>query len=150
MGIGPSYILNSVRGFFKSVLEKMMLEERSTYLLDKQNTKGNGYYERKIGSIFGEIPDLQVPRTRDSSFRSELVPQGKTDPQLEQLIFQLYASGISTRKIETVLTKHFGVKYSHSSIGRLSKVVFEEIVKWKQRPLGDYAVIFIDAFFFPL
>ena len=150
MGIQPNSILTTVRGFFKNVLEKMMLEERTIFLESQLETKANGYYERKINSVYGEIPDLQIPRSRDSSFRSMLLPQGKIDSQLEQLIIQLYSAGISTRKIESVLTKQFGVSLSHSSIARLSSVAYEEVLKWKQRPLKDYAVIFIDAFYFPL
>lgn len=150
MGMYPGFILNTVCGFFKGILEKMMIEERSIYLESKSDTKANGYYERKINSAYGEIPYLRVPRTRDSSFRSILLPEGKTDSQLEQLIMQLYSAGISTRKIEDVLNKQFGVSLSHSSIARLSTVAYEEVQQWKQRQLKDYAAIFIDAFFFPL
>lgn len=150
MGIDPTYILNTVRGFFKSILEKMMLEERTIFLENQSFTKANGYYERKLGSVYGEVSDLQIPRTRDSSFRSVLLPDGKADSHLEQLISHLYTAGISTRKIECALLKHFGVSLSHSSIARLSSVAHEEVLKWRQRPLNDYAAIFIDAFFFPL
>lgn len=151
MGTLPNTILTTIRGFFKSVLEKMMIEERSLYLEKEHDTKGNGYYERKICSIYGEIPDLQIPRTRDSNFRSELLPRGHIDSSLEELISELYKVGVSTRKIENVLVKHFGISLSHSSIARLSSVAYEEVLKWKNRPLAsNYAAVFIDAFFFPL
>lgn len=150
MGTSPVNILNTMRGFFKNLLEKLMIEERTIYLEGRSDTKANGYYDRKLASVYGEIPDLQIPRTRDSSFRSEILPSGKIDSQLEEIITQLYTAGISTRKIESVLTKQFGVVLSHTSISRLSAVAYEEVLQWKQRPLKDYAAIFIDAFFFPV
>lgn len=149
MGTNPSFILNTVRGFFKSILEKMMIEERTIYLENRLDTKANGYYPRKMSSIYGEIPDLQIPRTRDSDFRSCLLPKGKIDPQLENLIAQLYSTGVSTRRIENVLIEQFGVNLSHASIARLSSVTEEEVNNWKERSLPNFAVIFIDAFYFP-
>jgi len=150
MGTLPNVILSTIRGYFKNMLEKLMFEERSIHLDKNQSTKANGYYERKISSIYGDIDDLQIPRTRDSNFRSELLPKGSIDPSLERLINELYVTGISTRKIEDVLANHFGVSVSHSSIARMSNVAYEEVLKWKNRPLKSYSAVFIDAFYFPL
>lgn len=149
MGPIPFNILDNVKGFFKSILEKMMIEER-TIFLETANTKANGYYERSYSSVLGEITDFKIPRTRDGAFRSELVPKRKTNSNLDELIAELYAAGISTRDLESVLKKQFGVVLSHSTIARISQVAYEEVEKWKKRALKDYDVIFIDAFYFPL
>lgn len=149
MGMNPTFILTSMYGYFKNVLEKLMFEERTIFLESHVNTKANGYYERTFSSIYGEIPDLNVPRTRDGNFKSKILPKGKVDSHLEELITQLYTAGISTRRIESVLEKQFGVALSHSSIARLASVAYEEVVKWKTRPLQNYAAVFIDAFYFP-
>lgn len=151
MGTVPrDIILDSVKGFFKSIFQEMMIEERAIFLETNSETKANGYYPRKINSVFGEISDFKIPRTRDSSFRSVLVPQGKTDPHLEELISELYSAGISSRKIEGVLTKHFGVSLSHSSVARLAAVAYEEVQAWQKRSLRNFDAIFIDAFYFPV
>jgi putative transposase len=127
-----------------------MLEERNIYLEKSLNTKANGFYERKLNTMLGEIPNLEIPRTRDSLFSSDLLPKLKTEDSLALLISDLYSAGISTRKIEELLINRFGVSLSHSSVSRIASVAYEEVQQWKTRTLKNYSVIFIDAFYFPL
>lgn len=150
MGTVPVTILDTVCSFFKHLLEKMMTEERAMYLEANQSTKANGFYSRQINSLFGLLANIRIPRTRDSNFRSALLPHGKTESNLEGIISELYTAGISSRSIESLLRKKFGVVLSHSSVSRLARVASEEILAWKQRPLKNYSVLYIDAFYFPL
>ncbi len=146
MGTFPDTILNTVCTFFKDLLEKMMAEERSIYLEANLSTKANGYYNRQLNSLYGQVSDIRVPRT----FKSTLLPQGKTESNLESIISELYTAGISTRSIESLLKKKFGVVLSHTTVSRLARVAAEEILAWKQRPLKNYSALYIDAFYFPL
>jgi len=133
MGIQPNNILTTVRGFFKNVLEKMMLEERTIFLESKSDTKANGYYERKINSIYGEVPDLQIPRSRDSSFQSVLLPKGKVDSQLAQIIIQLYSVGVSTRKMESVLRHNLFYTTSQATARGANILNATTVAKWDQK-----------------
>lgn len=151
MEFHPSVILNTIRGFCKTLMERLMSEERSSYLKSHSETKANGFYKRRLSSLYGSVADLQVPRTRDGQFRSDLLPKGRSDHNLELLTKQLFRAGVSTRNIESILRDCFGTSLSHTTVSNLAKVAYEEVLKWRNRPLEkEYAALFIDAFFFPI
>jgi len=81
-----------------------MLEERRMFKEQNPESVGNGFYERELTGIFGNIENLRVPRTRDSKFRSSIIPYRKRmSPELEELIFYLFQANVSTRKIGKIL-----------------------------------------------
>lgn len=95
-----SYIIDNIKIHCKSLLESMLNQERKEYLKQCPHTKGNGFYSRSLGTKYGTIEDLKVPRTRDGGFKSDLIPRTHSDAQLDQLVTELFIEGISTRKIE--------------------------------------------------
>ena len=144
-------IIDNIKIHFKSLLESMLNKEREEYLKKCPNTKGNGFYFRSLGTKCGTIESLKVPRTRDGSFKSNLLPRTHSDAELDQLVTELFVEGISTRKIEGILKKCFNTNLSHTSIANIAKAGEDEIFQWTHRPLNKhYASIFIDAFYFPL
>ncbi len=145
-------ILETFRELVKETLREMMKAEREEYLRSKRETKGNGYYRRGLKTILGEIKELEVPRTRDGEFRSELLPyRSQRTGELDDLIVAMITSGISTRRIGDVITKLYGYRLSAGTISKISKVSEEKIESWRKRPLEEeYSVIFIDTFFFSL
>lgn len=145
-------ILGFFKAIIKEVLEEALVIERSEYLKEKVNTKGNGYYRRNLKTILGEIEDLSVPRTRDGEFRSELLPyRDRSTSCLDELIQAMILSGLSTRKIGEVLTRLYGYKLSPTTVSKISEVSVEKIESWRKRQISErYAVLFIDSFFFPL
>ena len=144
-------IVDNLKMNFKSLLESMLTAEREEYLKKNQDTKGNGFYTRSLGTQHGTIEGLKIPRTRDGSFRSQLVPRKHSDAALDELVTELFIEGVSTRRIEGILNKCFGTSLSHTSIANIAKAGQEEILQWTERRLDShYACIFIDAFFFPL
>ena len=135
----------------KQLLEKMMVIERGEYLKNNSDTKGNGFYTRTIASKSGSIEGLQVPRTRNGVFKSELIPRRHSVNELEELVTELFIEGVSTRRIEGILNKCFNISLSHSSISNIAKAGEEEVKQWIERPLAShYACVFIVAFYFPL
>lgn len=151
MYIFPDGILPTIKGFCKQLLEKLMLVERDQYLRDNIETKGNGFYSRNLSSYYGEISNLQVPRTRDAKFKSQLIPNRNADDHIELLTNLMFRAGVSTRKISSILQECFGCTLSHTTIASMADIAYEEVLAWKNRPLAkDYAAVFIDAFYFPL
>ena len=147
----PNFIVQNMKLFFKHLIEQWMLTERDQYLKTTPHTKANGFYERKLSSTYGEIEDLNVPRTRDGMFRSGILPRERSTQELERLVHLLFRSGVSTRTVEEILSECFGTSLSHMTISQMASVAYEEVLKWKNRKFQEkYAVIFIDAFFFPL
>lgn len=144
-------IVDNLKMNFKSLLESMLTAEREEYLKKNQDTKGNGFYTRSLGTQHGTIEDLKIPRTRDGYFKSQLVPRKHSDAALDELVTELFIEGVSTRRIEGILNKCFDTSLSHTSIANIAKAGQAEILQWTERELdAHYACIFIDAFFFPL
>ena len=50
-----------------------MKAERKIHLKENDNDKGNGYYDRKLGTPVGAL-DLPLPRDRDGDFRPQVLP----------------------------------------------------------------------------
>ncbi len=57
----------------EQVINMLMKAERDVHLKENINDKGNGYYERKLGTPVG-ILGLSVPRDRDGDFRPQVLP----------------------------------------------------------------------------
>lgn len=144
-------MVDSMKFHYKKLLESMLKAEREEYLKDNSETKGNGFYKRSLRTMQGTINNLMVPRTRNGSFKSHLLPTSHCSGNLDELISELFIEGVSTRRIESILKKCFGSNLSHTSIANIAKIGKEEVLAWTQRTLDKhYACIFIDAFYFPL
>lgn len=90
---------------------------------------------------------MKIPRDREGKFRTKLIePYKRRDIDLEDLILGMFASGMSTRTVAQALKSVFELKYSLSTISKISQVTLEEINKWKQRKLKRrYSVIMLDG-----
>lgn len=127
-------------------LNTFMKAERSNYLSESPNNKGNGY--RPITGLgIGESLSLQVPRDRLNQFKpwilSIMKEQGET---LNELCFELYAKGLTTRDIESVTESIYGQKLSRSAVSRITNSLSEEMQEFReQKLLGYYPIIYLDA-----
>ncbi len=127
-------------------LNSFMKAERSNYLSDKPNNKGNGY--RPIAGLgLGESLSLQVPRDRLNQFKPWILnimkEQGET---LNELCFELYAKGLTTRDIESITESIYGQKLSRSAVSRITKSLSQEMQNFReQKLLSYYPIIYLDA-----
>ena len=63
----------------------------------------NGTKPKKLKSSYGEIP-IDVPQDRDGDFEPKVVPKRKKDiSEIEQKNISLYAKGLTTRQISSVI-----------------------------------------------
>jgi len=70
---------------------------------------------------------------------------------IEELIISLYSKRKSTRKMSEILESIFQVRYSRSSISRITEITIGEVKRFQNRPLDRrYIAIFLDALFFYL
>ena len=90
---------------------------------------------------------MAIPRDRNDEFQQQLIPPyQRRDGWLEDMIMQLYANGVSTRDVGSIIEKLYGNSYSPTTISNITDVAIEEINKWQQRKLNKcYSVLFIDA-----
>jgi len=135
-----------VNMLLKKFLEAIMLEEREIYLEETEDY-ANGFYTRDLLTKLGEVEGLRVPRVRKGGFRPAILPERRrAGLDLAEVVINLYAAGVSTRKISQFLEGIYGAYYSPQSISRLMKVAEEEVKAWKERALSEeYFAIFLDG-----
>jgi putative transposase len=88
-----------------------------------------------------------VPRDRNSSFHSPLLPPYQTSTnQLEDKISGMYAKGVSTRDFQATLHQLYDVEVSAASISSVTDKVWSLVEAWQNRPLASiYPIVFLDA-----
>ena len=132
-------------------LEGLMLLEREEYLkgVHGNDDIGNGVYLRNFKSLRKNSLQIQVPRTRNGTFKPlilELVNQQKE--QINDLALLLYRKGLSTRDVSNVMEEYFGESISRETINNLAESFHEIRVKWQERQLDAYyKVVYCDALY---
>jgi putative transposase len=60
-------------------------------------------------------------------------------------IAQMYVQGVSTRNVTAILEQMCACEVSSTDVSRASALLDAELSKWRERPLGQYRYLFIDA-----
>lgn len=109
----------------------------------------NGTKPKKLKSSYGEIP-IDVPQDRNGDFEPKIVPKRKKDiSEIEQKIISLYAKGLSTRQVSSVINDMYGFEVSDGMISDITDKMIPHIEEWQNRPLSEvYPIVFIDCIHF--
>lgn len=109
----------------------------------------NGIKPKKLKSSYGEI-QIDVPQDRDGDFEPKIVPKRKKDISgIEQKIISLYAKGLSTRQIASVVNDIYGFEPSDGLISDITDKILPQIEEWQNKPLSEvYPIVFIDCIHF--
>ena len=112
--------------------------ERSSYR--------NGYRERPWDTRVGSL-ELAIPRLRSGSyFPSFLEPRRRSEQALVAVVAEAYVNGVSTRKVERLVTQLGIESMSRSTVSRLCKTLDEQVQLFRARPLeGSYPYLWLDA-----
>ena len=112
----------------------------------ERTTHRNGYRERLWATRAGEI-ELAIPRLRSGSyFPSFLEPRSRSEQALVAVIQEAYINGVSTRKVERLVTQLGLAGISRSAVSRLCAGLDEQVRCFRERPLeGSYPYLWLDA-----
>lgn len=144
--------LSGMSKAFEILLNEAMIIERSRYLqvepyersLQRQGY-ANGFKDKSIRSRIGEL-NLQIPQVRDSSFYPAAIEKGmRSERALNLALAEMYVQGVSTRKVKDIVEKLCGSEVSSTEVSRCNKLLDEELEKWRNRPLGRYPFVYLDA-----
>ena len=118
------------------------LHERSP----ERTAHRNGYRERAWQTRAGEV-GLQIPRLRTGSyFPSFLEPRSRSEQALVAVIQEAYVNGVSTRKVDRLVTQLGLTGMSKSAVSRLCAGLDEQVRFFRERPLeGAYPYLWLDA-----
>lgn len=143
-----------LKELFKRVAERALEAEMAVHLgYEKHAVEGrgtgnsrNGRSRKKVLTTEGAV-EIDVPRDRSGSFEPRFIGkhQRKTG-DFEGLITELYARGMSTRDIQGLLEKKYGIEVSPTFISQVTDAVLDEVRAWQARPLDPiYPIIYLDA-----
>jgi transposase-like protein len=134
------------------LLNEAMKIERARHLkaepyerTDERNGYSNGYKPKKIKSRIGEL-ELEVPQVRNSEFYPNCLEKGiRSERALKLALAEMYVQGVSTRRVKEITEKLCGFEISSTDVSRATKLLDESLLAWRNRPLGQYKYLIVDA-----
>jgi putative transposase len=136
----------------QKLFNELMLIEREQVLkaspyerTEKRQGYANGFKNKTLQTRIGRL-DLDVPQTRNIEFYPSCLEKGtRSERALKLAIAESYVQGVSTRKMKKVAKELCGYEISSSQVSRLSKVLDEDLEAFRNRPLGKYRYVYLDA-----
>ena len=107
-------------------------------MLCEDGNSRNGYRERKLTTSVGEIT-MKIPKLRMGSYFPDDVIErySRTDRAVVAAVAEMYATGVSTRKIEKVAAKLGVSKMSASQVSRICEALDEEVTDLQHQVFED-------------
>lgn len=143
---------DQMRSLLQSLLNISMKLEREGALGAKpyersEERKGhaNGFKPKTYNSRLGQL-DLQIPQVRGFSFYPQSLEKGsRSERALKLAVAEMYLKGVSTRRVEAITQALCGLEFSSMQVSRAAQELDVEFEKFRNRPLGLYRYIFLDA-----
>jgi putative transposase len=115
--------------------------ERSIDRLDY----ANGYKPKTLSTKMGKIK-LAIPQTRHSEFYPSSLERGiRSERALNLALAQMYVQGVSTRDVSKIIEDMCGFEVSSSTVSKAAAQLDDSLSKWRDRELGKYPYIYLDA-----
>ncbi|MGH8161089.1 MAG: IS256 family transposase [Gammaproteobacteria bacterium] len=105
----------------------------------------NGFKPKTVKSRLGALA-LEVPQTRDGGFYPTSLEKGlRSERALKLALAEMYVKGVSTRKMAAVTEQLCGLSVNSTEVSRAAAALDETLEAWRNRPLGRFAYVFLDA-----
>ena len=147
-----------VRGFVKAMLQTYAEDEFLRYIgakryerTDNRRDQRNGHRTKKLGTRFGLIDDLSLPRGRKAGISYSQIQSRyrRQDERIEEVVSEIFLRGVSTRKVGKISRLLWGEEISPAEVSRMNKRVRKELVRWLNRPITKkIAYLIVDGAYF--
>ena len=71
----------------------------------------------------------------------------RSERALTLALAEMYVQGVSTRKVKAITEQLCGVHINSSAVSQAAGQLDNELAKWRERPLGEYPFLFLDAYY---
>ena len=90
---------------------------------------------------------LHVPKLKGVQFETAIIERyRRRETSIEEALIEMYLAGISVRRVEDITEALWGTRVSSGTISNLNQKAYENIEKWRCRPLdGRYAYVYVDG-----
>jgi putative transposase len=136
------------------VLNHAMQAERERHLhaepyqrTTERQGHANGYKPKTMRTRVGDIA-FAIPQVREGGFYPQALEKGlRSERALTLALAEMYVQGVSTRKVKAITEQLCGVEVSASMVSQAAAQMDAELAKWRERPLGEYPFLFLDAYY---
>jgi transposase-like protein len=158
----PAELLEQVREqglevlpeLIRVIINTAMQAERTEYLKaapyqhnPERNGHANGFKPKTMRTRVGEIT-FAIPQVREGGFYPQALERGlRSERALTLALAEMYVQGVSTRKVKAITEQLCGVDVSSSQVSRAAAEMDSELEKWRERLLGEYPYLFLDAYY---
>jgi putative transposase len=107
----------------------------------------NGRYCRRLVTTWGTIPDLHIPRARQSGFQPTVLGRyQRRTRDVNTLVRAVFLGGVSTRQVGPILAKLLDDVISPSTVSTITQTLDQAVAAFHHRHLDDvYQYLFLDA-----
>jgi len=107
----------------------------------------NGFKPKTMRTRVGEIT-FSVPQVREGEFYPQALEKGlRSERALTLALAEMYVQGVSTRKVKAITEQLCGVDVSSAMVSQAAAQMDGELEKWRERLLGEYPYLFLDAYY---
>ena len=136
------------------VINAAMQAERSEHLqagpyqhTEERRGYANGFKPKTLRTRVGDIT-FAVPQVREGGFYPQALEKGlRSERALTLALAEMYVQGVSTRKVKAITEQLCGVSISSSTVSQAAGQLDAELTRWRERPLGEYPFLFLDAYY---
>jgi putative transposase len=146
--------LNVLPELIRIVINAAMQAERSEHLqaapyqhTEERQGYANGFKPKTLRTRVGDIT-FAVPQVREGGFYPQALEKGlRSERALTLALAEMYVQGVSTRKVKAITEQLCGVSITSSAVSQATLQLDGELTKWRERPLGEYPFLFLDAYY---
>jgi transposase-like protein len=136
----------------RTVINTAMQIERQQYLnvgpyerSSERRGHANGYKPKTVTTRAGQVT-FEVPQVRDSRFYPQALEKGlRSERALKLALAEMYVQGVSTRRVATITEKLIGTEVTSVQVSRATAELDHQLQAWRERPLGRYKYLWLDA-----
>ena len=142
-----------LRVLLAEVLQAVLEAERDEHVgvgryerSDERRDTRSGYKPKTVSTLVGDL-ELSRPQTRGGMQSRILEHYNRIDQSVLTMAAEMYAHGVSTRKVESLLERTIGVDVSPATVSNANEQLDESLGALKGRPLGEIPALWVDARF---
>jgi putative transposase len=143
-----------MRRLLGTMLQELVEAEASSVIgalpherTEARTTQRNGSRDKLVTTGVGDVT-VKIPKTRTGSFFPALLaPRRRIDVALHAVVMQAFIEGVSTRRVDDLVTAMGGTGISKSEVSRICTQLDTDVAAWRTRPLDDqhFPYVFLDA-----
>jgi putative transposase len=155
------YLIDSdeaMRGIITRFLNRVMryeathqIQARPYERTENRNAHRNGIKKRSLNTKYGKIT-LDKPQFREYPFETQVITRySRAEKSLHNAIVESYLQGVSTRRIQKVVSQLGADQVSASAVSRIAKELDEAVDEFLKRPIeARIRYLFVDASYFKI